>query len=161
NPDLATPDSNLVSLLASPTCTLIAQYPETHVNSALYCAGCATLGTDSTASSSYFRLSGTSLATRMVSGAAAPRMQYQPSLTPDQGKARLMKTAAKILPQYSTGTDILTYVKFSSQTDIFALGAGYLDIAAALSSSDTVRFPALSPIAVYDSATKTLTIVRD
>jgi len=161
NPDLAAPGSNLVSQLASPTCTLIAQYFETQVNSALYCPGCATLRTDSTASISYFRLSGTSLTTPMVSDAAALRMQYQPSLTPDQVKTRLIKTAAKILPQYSTGTDILTHVKFSSQTDIFALGAGYLDIAAALSSSYTVRFPALSPVAVYDPATNTVTIVRD
>ncbi|HXJ40162.1 MAG TPA: S8 family peptidase, partial [Bryobacteraceae bacterium] len=135
-PDLVAPGNNIVSLLASPTCTLLAQYPKTQVNSSTYCTNCETLGTYSTASASYFRLSGTSMATPMVSGAVALLLQYQPSLAPDQVKARLMKTAAKILPQYSTGTDILTLAKFNNQSDIFSVGAGYLDIAAALASND-------------------------
>jgi len=156
-PDLVAPGNNIVSLLASPTCTLITQYPKTQVNAAIY----ETLGTYSTASASYFRLSGTSMATPMVSGAAALMMQYQPWLTPDQVKARLMKTAAKILPQYSTGIDILTNAKFNSQSDIFSIGSGYLDIAAAVASNDTITLPALSPLAVYDPVTKTVTIVRD
>src|SRR5439155_14465028 len=68
-PDLVAPGNNIVSLLAAPNCTLISQYPKTQVNSATYCSTCETLGTYSTASASYFRLSGTSMATPMVSGA--------------------------------------------------------------------------------------------
>src|SRR2546430_7096800 len=51
---------------------------------------------------SYFKLSGTSMAAPMVSGAAALLLQKNPSLSPDQVKARLMKTASKSFPSVST-----------------------------------------------------------
>jgi serine protease AprX len=44
----------------------------------------------------YFQLSGTSMATPAVAGAVALILQEQNSLTPDQVKARLMKTARKM-----------------------------------------------------------------
>ena len=53
------------------------------------------------ASPAYFRLSGTSMATPMVSGAAALMLQKNPSLSPDQVKARLMRTASKSFPSTS------------------------------------------------------------
>jgi len=72
----------------------------------------------------YFRLSGTSMATPVVSGAVALLLQRQPSLTPDQVKALLVGTAQQF-GQDSTAT----------LPDPTARGAGLLDALAAVSSS--------------------------
>jgi serine protease AprX len=112
-------------------------------------------------SSAYLRLSGTSMATPMVSGAAALLLQQYPSLTPDQVKARLMKTAQKALPSYGTAYDAFTRAAFSLQFDIFAVGSGYLDIGAAIYNTDLTTLPALSPVAVYNSTTHMVTIQRN
>src|SRR5208283_4244039 len=83
-------------------------------------------------SDAYFILSGTSMAAGMVSGTAALMLDNDPTLTPDQIKARLMETAYKNLPASSTVVaDGVTYV---IQDDIFTVGAGYLDIQAALNN---------------------------
>ena len=63
-----------------------------------------------------------------------------------------MKTAVKALNLYSTGTDANTLQSSNSQSDILTVGAGYLNIAAALSNNDLALLPALSPKAVYDPA---------
>jgi serine protease AprX len=42
----------------------------------------------------YFRMSGTSMSTPVVAGAAALLLQSEPNLTPDQVKYRLMATAS-------------------------------------------------------------------
>jgi serine protease AprX len=156
-PDLVAPGNGVVSLLASPNCTLIQNFPRTAVSSNSY----ETWGTYSTSVPNYFRLSGTSMATPAVSGAAALLLQQQPFLTPDQVKARLMKTAWKGLSKFSSGTDAISFTTFNSEDDIFTVGAGYLDVQAALASTDVVSLPALSPTAVYDPLSKTVTIVRD
>jgi hypothetical protein len=52
-------------------------------------------------------------------------------LTPDQVKARLMKTASKTFPTLSTATDPTTGISYTSYYDIFTVGAGYVDIYAA------------------------------
>ena len=59
----------------------------------------------------YAYYQGTSMATPMVSGAVALMLQKTPSLTPDLVKARLMKTATKTFPAYSTATDPATGVE--------------------------------------------------
>ena len=81
-PDIMAP-GNLVVSLAAPGTTLAASYPSELVT-----------GTDG--KNDYFTLSGTSMATPAVAGAVALMLQEQSTLTPDQVKARLMKTASKM-----------------------------------------------------------------
>lgn len=104
-------------------------------------------------SDSYFYLSGTSMAAPMVSGAAALLLEKKPSLTPDQVKARIMKTAFKNLIPAAVTIDPTTGVTYNLQADIFTVGAGYLDIKAALNSNDLVPAwmgSAMSPTAALD-----------
>lgn len=76
----------------------------------------------------YYKLSGTSMAAPMVSGGAALLLQQNPNLTPDQVKAQLMKTGSKSFPGSSVACDPVTKVCYTSQYDIFTVGAGYLDV---------------------------------
>jgi serine protease AprX len=151
-PDLVAPGNGTVSLL-SPNSTLAVS--ANLVPNSYYQTG----GTGT--STTYFRLSGTSMATPVVSGAAALLLQQSPSLTPDQVKARLMKTASKVFTLYNVARDRFTLASFSMQSDIFEVGAGYLDIQAAISNHDLTSLPALSATAVYNSVTQQVTISRD
>jgi len=63
-------------------------------------------------------LNGTSMAMPVVSGIIADILQGQPSLTPDQVKARFMKTAYKTFPVSSTAVDPVTGQNFVSQYDM-------------------------------------------
>ena len=99
------------------------------------------------------------MATPVVSGAAALLLQQNPTLTPDQIKARLMKTAWKGLPQFSTAMDSAG-ITYKEESDIFTVGAGYLDVQAALSSNDLVQGSALSPTAQQDPVTGTITLTN-
>ncbi len=83
-------------------------------------------------SSAYFCLSGTSMATPVVSGAVALMLQLNPSLSPDTVKARLMISADKLASPSGVG-DPCTY------------GAGYLNIPAAITSKVLPTTSALSP----------------
>jgi len=65
-------------------------------------------------------------------------LQQSSALTPDQIKARLMKTAYKNFPQYSTAVDPTTGNSYTSQYDIFTVGAGYLSIQDAMQNTDLV-----------------------
>ena len=62
---------------------------------------------------------------------------------------------------YSTGISTLDWRTYTNQSDIFTVGAGYVNIAAALSNNDLVTLPAVSPTAVYNSVTRKITIVRN
>jgi len=150
-PDIVAPGNLVISDLASTSATLYLNYPQNLLPLSYY-----TVGNNANTSSSYYILSGTSMATPMVSGAVALLLQQNPSLAPDQVKARLMKTAYKIFPTSSSYTDPSTGITYTDYYDIFTIGAGYLDVAAALSNTDlagATAGSALSPTAVYNSAT--------
>lgn len=153
-PDLVAPGNKVVSLL-SPNSTISQLYPSTLISYSYYENG--VVGT----SRDYYRLSGTSMATPVVAAAAALLIQKTPSLTPDQVKARLMKTAGRLFPLFSTVLSAWTAQSFSIQDDIFTVGAGYLDVNAALANNDLASLPAFSPTAVIDPATGDITIVRN
>ncbi|MGA8066943.1 MAG: S8 family serine peptidase, partial [Terriglobales bacterium] len=87
-PDLVAPGNKIYATQCQ-SCPLIASYPANKVPDTDYASVPAGW---SPASSWYFTLSGTSMATPMVAGAAAILIAEHPSLTPDQVKARLMKT---------------------------------------------------------------------
>lgn len=86
------------------------------------------------------------MAAGVVSGAVADLLQANPNLTPDQVKALLMQTAYKVFPSSSTVSDSTgTYTDYY---DIFTVGAGYLDLGAAVASVHNVPAgSAMSPVA--------------
>lgn len=111
-PDLVAPGTNIVARIVNLNMGLGAAHPANKV------------GTQ------YFRMSGTSMAAPMVSGAVALLLQDEPGLTPDQVKYRLMATANKSWSAYNKKK----------------AGAGYLDISAAvkgttLNSANTGLIP--------------------
>lgn len=117
----------------------------------------------SSGSDDYFVLSGTSMATPVVAGAAALLFDQNPALTPDQVKARLMKTAYKSFPLSTSAWVPHLGMNFLNFYDLFAIGSGYLDVQAALANSDLAPATvgsALSPSAVYNPVTGTVTIVN-
>jgi len=153
-PDIVAPGNHVVSLESAGS--TLAATPTSAVPYSYYQAT-----TNNSASSQFIMLNGTSMATPVVSGAAADLLQGDPALTPDQIKARLMKTAYKTFPQSSTAVDDVTGQTFISYYDIFTIGAGYLDIAAALANHDKVTGNALSPTAAYNPADGNVYLVFD
>lgn len=87
----------------------------------------------------YMTLSGTSMAAPVVSGAVALMLQQNPSLTPDDIKARLMISADK-------------WTDPSGNADPFTYGAGYLDIMNALQATYTTKQYAMSPDCSEDAS---------
>src|SRR5579871_56411 len=150
-PDIVAPGNRIISIGNGGT-YLEQTYPGNAVAKSVY------LKNGGPSSPDYFELSGTSMATPMVAGAAALMIQKNPSLTPDQVKARLMKTATKFAPGLSIATDPTTGVTYTDEFDIFTIGAGYLNIPAALANNDVFNGAALSPTAVYNAAAKTVSV---
>lgn len=147
-PDIMAPGNDVVSL-AAPGSTLGANHPSDIVT-----------GTDGKAD--YFTLSGTSMATPAVAGAAALMLEEQNTLTPDQVKARLMKTAYK-MGMLSTSAYVphllMSFVDFY---DLFSVGSGLLNVQAAITNTDLAPATvgsALSPYAVYNAQNGTVTLV--
>ena len=90
-PDVVAPGNRVGSLLVKNS-TLDTEFPTLEIAPTGTCTGtCAT---------QYFRLSGTSMATPVVSGAVALMLQKDSTLTPDTVKARIMKTAWKAFGVY-------------------------------------------------------------
>ena len=152
-PDLVAPGNLVTSLLADGS-TLARTYPQNIVPVSSY-------STDKHAKSAYFTLSGTSMATPMVGGAAALMIEKDPTLTPDTVKARLMQTATKNFPATSIAIDPVTGVTYTSEYDAFTIGAGYLDIMGALASTDVATAGTQSPTVFYDAASGNAYVVDD
>jgi serine protease AprX len=146
-PDIVAPGNLVVSLLA-PGSTLANTYPGNVVGPSYY-------SSTGTGPAEYLRLSGTSMATPVVSGAVALMLQENPTLTPDIVKARLMKTAGKTFPVSSTATDPTTGDTYTSYYDVFTVGAGYVDIAAALTNYGEPYLSSVSPSSSYNPASQT------
>jgi serine protease AprX len=152
-PDLVAP-GNLVVAGVSTNASLRTLMPENIVPVSYYRVS-SSLNT----STMYFRLSGTSVAAPMVAGAVALLLQKTPTLTPDQVKARLMKSATKNFPVTSFSADPITGETYHVTYDLFTVGAGYLDIAAALANTDLSSGAATSPRAVFDPSDGSTTLV--
>lgn len=156
-PDIMAPGNKITSLLA-PGTTLAGLAPTSalvncDVNLGVNCG--AVVGPK------YLQLSGTSMATPVVSAGAALMIQANPNLTPDAIKAHMMRTAWKGYPAHgnSHARDFRgnTYI---AQYDAFTIGSGYLDIQAALGDNTTVNGGAASPTVVFDPATRSATLVN-
>jgi serine protease AprX len=105
-PDLVAPGTNIISDLASTNSVVYQQHAGNRVNNY------------------YFRMSGTSMAAPMVSGAVALLLQDEPNLNPDQVKYRLKATANHNIFQWP-------------RYNFLQAGAGYLDVNAAINSRTT------------------------
>jgi len=92
------------------------------------------------------------MAAPVVSSAAVMLLARNPTLTPDQIKAILMKTASKQFPLYSTTVDPVSGQVYTSQSDIFTVGAGLLNLGAALAASTPPQGAAISPAAYWDDS---------
>lgn len=132
-PDIVAPGNQVISLYC-PGGTLESEYPNNVIAPSQY-----TINPASNAPIQYFSLSGTSMATPVVSGAVALMLQANPSLMPDTIKGRLMMTSDKW--NFPNGA-----------TDSCTFGTGYLDIPAALACTAIATQPALSPQLVQTSS---------
>ena len=154
-PDLVAP-GNLIISLYSTGLQLSKLFPENETPISLYESNA-----NDKASSTYYILSGTSMAAPMVAGTAVLMPQQNSALTPDQIKAELMKSSTKTFPQFSSYTDPTTGITYTSQYDLFTVGAGYLDIRAALQSPTGSAGLAKSPVVQYDPSTQSVYFVND
>lgn len=131
-PDIVAPGNKVVSTEDPGSSYLVQTYAsQVQIPATLYWPG------HQGYSNAYYMLSGTSMATPVVSGAIALMLQQAPGLTPDTVKARLMISADKWADPTGAG-DPCTY------------GAGYLDLPAAMACTAVPSVPALSPTVFQD-----------
>ena len=123
-PDLVAPGNRIIAAITAGTTLANALPDRVH--------GC----TAGACNSIFLEMSGTSMATPMVSSAVALMLEKDPTLTPATIKARLMRSARKI------------------DADAAIAGAGLLDVDAALGETGVMTGEALSPVMVPDSSTK-------
>jgi serine protease AprX len=148
-PDIMAPGNAIVSL-AAPGATLESAYP-------------SELITGNDGNNDYFTLSGTSMATPVVSGAVALLLQQNSALTPDQVKARLMKTTYKQFPNSTVAWVPHLSQNFTDFYDLFSVGAGLLSVQNAVSNNDLAPATvgaALSPSAVYNPQNGTVSLLN-
>lgn len=159
-PDIVAPGNQVVSLQAT-NATLVKQNPSNVPVNSYYEA--TNPGQAKKVSQYFFTLSGTSMAAPVVSGAAAALIQARPSLIPDRVKLLLMQTAYKTFPTSSSVIDPKTGITYTDYYDVFTVGAGYLDVQAALAAVSTVpqQGTAISPIASYDPVTGDIMLSYD
>ncbi len=136
-PDIIAPGNRIISL-DDPNGTLEKSYGSTNDVPMSYYQNIIGPAA-SQPSKAYFQLSGTSMATPVVAGAAALLLQANPKLTPDTIKARLMLSADKWTAPNGVG-DPCTY------------GAGYLNIQAALGCTFVATQSAISPTLAVDTS---------
>ncbi len=125
-PDIVAPGDGIISL-RRPLGTLELTSPFNVVSPSSYIRNPGLFTT-----SSYFQMSGTSMAAPVVAGAAALLLQANPGLNPDTVKARLMLSADK-------------WVGAGGEVDPCTYGAGSLNIPAAIASDFLPLEPAISP----------------
>ena len=148
-PDIVAPGNDVVSL-AAPGATLESLFP-------------AELATGNDGRNDYFTLSGTSMATPAVSGAVALLLQQNSALTPDQVKARLMKTTYKLLPTSTVAWVPHLSQNFTSTYDLLSVGSGLLNLQTAINNTDLAPSTvgaALSPSVVYNPNTGAVSLVN-
>jgi len=153
-PDLVAPGNQVVSGQSRGS-ALVTQYPANQISTGNYNpAG------SSAYSPYFFTLSGTSMATPVVSGAAAMLIDGNSALTPDQVKAKLMRTAWRGFPATMTVTvtDPATGIAttYTENADIFSIGAGLVDIWAAYNDTTKPSGSAASPSASFNTSTGTV-----
>lgn len=102
-PDIVAPGTNIISLLPNPKGELWKEHRENLIK-------------DTGPVAHYFRMSGTSMASAVTTGAVALLLQDEPNLNPDQVKFRLMSTAH----EFGAGS-----------------GAGYLDVYEAVTTDSS------------------------
>lgn len=127
-PDLVAPGVRIVSLRV-PHSTLDRTLPEARV-------GGNSLGSSPAFEARYFQMSGSSMAAALVSGAVALMLETDPTLSPDDVKARLMRHADR-----------------SGGADIFTRGAGAIDLEAVIGSAAAGEAPERAAVAVSPSVT--------
>lgn len=136
-PDIVAPGNQVISV-EDPNTYLVSAYASTNLVPYSYYTLVGSLLHNNHPTNQYFILSGTSMATPVVSGAVALMLQKNPNLSPDTVKVRLMVPADK-------------WCDPSGNYDPCTYGAGYLNIPNAMASTLVATQYAMSPTLSEDA----------